>query len=196
MLSEDKVDAEGLRSAMRVLTPTFQKWIGAVLDELAALRAQADAKPVAWVRFTSDGGYEGPIMDCDRRIDDVRRKSGAWTPLFTRAPEAAQAKVLPEGPEPPLTPDEFMFGAATVVEPSNMEGPEHLCPQPALGLEFDARGVLVPQSAPAIPEAWQPLMKFYQAETVEALVAAMEGHIEKLQVRRNGESAFTRVREG
>ncbi|MGM3410602.1 hypothetical protein [Ralstonia holmesii] len=53
------------------------------------------AKPVAWVRFTSDGGVEGPIMDGDRRIDDVRRKSGAWTPLFTRAPEAAQALSVP-----------------------------------------------------------------------------------------------------
>lgn len=33
--------------------------------------------------------------------------------------------------------------AATVAEPSNAEGPEHLCPQPASGLEFDERGVLV-----------------------------------------------------
>ena len=61
------------------------------VEVLASHPAPEAAKPVAWVRFTSDGGYEGPIMDCDRRIDDVRRKSGAWTPLFTRAPEAAQA---------------------------------------------------------------------------------------------------------
>ena len=39
-------------------------------------------KPLAWIRKCSDGGYEGPIADCDRRIDEVRRRSGAWTPLY------------------------------------------------------------------------------------------------------------------
>ena len=39
-------------------------------------------KPVAWIRFCSDGSYEGPIMDA--RIEDVRKKSGAWTPLYAR----------------------------------------------------------------------------------------------------------------
>ena len=40
------------------------------------------AKPVAWVRFCSDGCYEGPIMD--EQIEDVRKNSGAWTPLYAR----------------------------------------------------------------------------------------------------------------
>jgi len=45
-------------------------------------------QPTAWVRFCSDGNIEGPILDCDRRMDG-RRESGAWTPLF--APEKAGA---------------------------------------------------------------------------------------------------------
>lgn len=45
--------------------------------------AGGTANPVAWIRFCSDGGYEGPIADCDKRMDDARRKSGAWTPLYT-----------------------------------------------------------------------------------------------------------------
>ena len=51
---------------------------------LAALRAQADAAPVAWIRFCSDGGIEGPLLDSSKNMCDVRRKSGAWTPLYPR----------------------------------------------------------------------------------------------------------------
>lgn len=39
-------------------------------------------RPLAWIRKRSDGGYEGPIADADKRMDEVRRKSGAWTPLY------------------------------------------------------------------------------------------------------------------
>lgn len=38
------------------------------------------AKPVAWVRYRSDGGFEGPIMDTDTRMCDTRRSF--WTPLY------------------------------------------------------------------------------------------------------------------
>ena len=38
-------------------------------------------QPVAWVRFRSDGCYEGPLMDV--QMEDSRKKSGAWTPLYT-----------------------------------------------------------------------------------------------------------------
>jgi hypothetical protein len=61
----------------------------------AALSRAAPSVPVvAWVRFCSDGGVEAPIMDWDRRMDDARRKSGAWTPLGVIAapqPNAQQA---------------------------------------------------------------------------------------------------------
>lgn len=63
---------------------------------LAAVLAGAapSGEPVAWVRFCSDGGIEGPILDADRRMDDVRRKSGAWTALgvITPQPSARQAE--------------------------------------------------------------------------------------------------------
>jgi hypothetical protein len=44
--------------------------------------ADGTAKPVAWIRFCSDGCYEGPIMD--EQIEEVRKNSGAWTPLYAR----------------------------------------------------------------------------------------------------------------
>lgn len=54
-------------------------------DELlAALPAQ---EPVAWIRFASDGGYDGPIAAVDRRMDEIRKNSGAWTPLYTAPPD-------------------------------------------------------------------------------------------------------------
>jgi hypothetical protein len=45
----------------------------------AALPSDAGA-PVAWVRYRSDGGFEGPIMDTDSRMCDTRRSF--WTPLY------------------------------------------------------------------------------------------------------------------
>lgn len=48
------------------------------------------AKPAAWIRFCSDGSYEGPLADCDKRMDEVRRKSGAWTPLFATPNDGGQ----------------------------------------------------------------------------------------------------------
>ncbi|WAX26285.1 hypothetical protein [Ralstonia phage p2110] len=38
--------------------------------------------PVAWVRYCSDGTFDGPIMDTDIRMTGARRASGAWTPLY------------------------------------------------------------------------------------------------------------------
>lgn len=63
--------------------------------EPAALQPQA--APVAWIRFCSDGTYEGPIMD--RAMEDVRKRSGAWTPLYARPVEArlTDAKDLRNG---------------------------------------------------------------------------------------------------
>jgi uncharacterized protein CbrC (UPF0167 family) len=50
--------------------------------ELIALKAQ-QGDPVAWIRLCSDGCYEGPIMNS--QIEDVRKASGAWTPLHAAA---------------------------------------------------------------------------------------------------------------
>lgn len=68
-------------------------------------RAKADQKPTAWVRFRSDGGFEGPIMDTDARMCETRRSF--WTPLYAApvAPAAALS-VFPSlaefDPEHPL----------------------------------------------------------------------------------------------
>lgn len=43
---------------------------------------EAAVRPLAWIRLCSDGCYEGPIADCDKRMDAARRASGAWTPLY------------------------------------------------------------------------------------------------------------------
>ena len=51
-------------------------------DKCRKVGAGDTAKPVAWIRFCSDGCYEGPIMD--EQIEDVRKNSGAWTPLYAR----------------------------------------------------------------------------------------------------------------
>ena len=53
------------------------------------------AQPAAWIRFCSDGTYEGPIADCDSRMDATRRTSGVWTPLYP--PHNASLSGLPLG---------------------------------------------------------------------------------------------------
>ena len=75
--------------AAAVACTEYQVWnddqfYGLMTELQRALRGEVGAggtaKPVAWVRFCSDGCYEGPIMD--EKIEDVRKKSGAWTPLY------------------------------------------------------------------------------------------------------------------
>lgn len=53
----------------------------AVARARAMLASGPPASPdtIAWIRYCSDGAYEGPIHDS--QMDDIRRKSGAWTPL-------------------------------------------------------------------------------------------------------------------
>lgn len=74
--------------------PSDDHWLatywrmGQKLAELDALPASA-RYPTAWVRFRSDGGFEGPIMDSDERMCDTRRKSGAWSPLFLGPAQAS-----------------------------------------------------------------------------------------------------------
>ncbi|MFV0916049.1 hypothetical protein ACI2VP_05000 [Ralstonia nicotianae] len=67
MQTSDKNDIEGLRDAIRVLTPNFQTWIGAALDELVSLRAQADARPVG--QAGTMPGTDGFTMACFKATD-------------------------------------------------------------------------------------------------------------------------------
>lgn len=77
--------ADGGATASSVQPYSIPCYLGA-----APARVVEGAKPVAWVRFRSDGGFEGPIMDSDDRMCDVRRKSGAWTPLFLGPAQSAE----------------------------------------------------------------------------------------------------------
>ncbi|QMV33308.1 hypothetical protein KMC51_gp49 [Ralstonia phage Gervaise] len=51
-------------------------------DGHARINAGVYRAPVAWVRYCSDGTFDGPIMDTDIRMAGARRASGAWTPLY------------------------------------------------------------------------------------------------------------------
>ena len=81
-----------------------------VAREAAALLRELLAEPVQeplfWVRLRSDGGYEGPIAHS--AIEEVRRQSGAWTPLYA-APQRQ-----------PLT-DDFVFKVVRSVQPNLAE---------------------------------------------------------------------------
>lgn len=50
-----------------------------------------DDGPLAWIRLCSDGTYEGPISD--QSMDDIRRRSGAWTPLYAAKKEKVSADI-------------------------------------------------------------------------------------------------------
>ncbi|MBI3230975.1 MAG: zinc finger-like domain-containing protein [Burkholderiales bacterium] len=75
--------------------------LSAIVDSrLAAIREALSHRPegeaVFWYRpVGSDGGYEGPIHDSV--IEQVRKESGAWVPLYQEAPAAAG--VVPECPD-------------------------------------------------------------------------------------------------
>lgn len=52
-------------------------------------RGLAAAQPVAWIRYCTDGGIEGPILHS--QMEEVRIRSGAWTPLYA-SPDLAAAQ--------------------------------------------------------------------------------------------------------
>ena len=64
-LEEDPVQANAINNALA--------WLRAAL-------AQQAEEPMFWVRFRSDGGYEGPIHN--DALERVRKESGAWVPLY------------------------------------------------------------------------------------------------------------------
>lgn len=83
--------------ALRLYMQTdYEQIAKAITAAEAALAQPAELAPVAehaepmfWVRLCSDGTYEGPLHN--RRIEDVRKRSGAWSPLFLGAtPQAPQ----------------------------------------------------------------------------------------------------------
>ena len=78
-----------------------------VADALTAALSKAEtAEPLFWVRLRSDGGYELPIHD--KAIEDVRRTSGAWSPLYLGAAPVQQAETA----EPVAWADKIAFESA------------------------------------------------------------------------------------
>lgn len=65
------------------------------LEAQLEVAAKKDAAwiPVAWIRFCSDGSFEGPVAN--RFMEDVRKQSGAWSPLYTHPP--LPLKMLDDG---------------------------------------------------------------------------------------------------
>lgn len=58
---------------------------------------EAAQEPMFWVRLTDSGGYEGPLHRSS--IEDVHKKSGAWTPLYTEPqPPAVEPQPTPSNP--------------------------------------------------------------------------------------------------
>jgi hypothetical protein len=82
------VDAQGLReifTAADMATAAAQGF----RDGVASVAASA-GEPMFWVRLCGDGLYEGPIHNA--RIEEVRKQSGVWSPLYLAAPPTAQAE--------------------------------------------------------------------------------------------------------
>ncbi|GAA4400520.1 hypothetical protein [Quisquiliibacterium transsilvanicum] len=91
--NELREHADMLLSAIPLVPPSHRGSLTAAADYLRACADALDAEPVAWVRFRSDGGYEGPLMDSDKNMSGARRLSGVWTKLY---PVATPALRLPE----------------------------------------------------------------------------------------------------
>ena len=88
-ITDDKNDIEGLRSAIRVLTPNFQTWIGKVLDELVTLRAQADARPVWQIQGAPDSWLD--VDEETWKWSDESRRRIVYTHPEASAPGLSEA---------------------------------------------------------------------------------------------------------
>ena len=80
-------------------------------DGVASVAANA-GEPMFWVRLCGDGLYEGPIHNA--RIEEVRKQSGVWSPLYLAAPPTAQAEgwVSVEERLPPVRTTVFIASGA------------------------------------------------------------------------------------
>ncbi|CAG9205411.1 hypothetical protein BGLA2_1720044 [Burkholderia gladioli] len=109
-------------------------------------------RPTAWVRFRSDGGFEGPIMDSDARMCDTRRTSGAWAPLYMDAPAIPAVDAV-------AIRDAALEAAAAAVEDHQRAGREWVNSSlwGSLSREAATR-IRALKAAPAISESeWQPI---------------------------------------
>lgn len=101
MTSRETVEriAETIYGAMRFdRSPAAPEWVPGGNSDAQVIARQAAtniaaailhgiavrAEAVAWIRFCSDGTFEGPIHNS--KMGDIRRRSGAWAPLYTHPP--------------------------------------------------------------------------------------------------------------
>lgn len=99
----------------------------------ARTSAEGEAMPAGMYCWLADYPEEGCIGPLGEPGCEMPPTLG-WRP-----------DVLPAQPAPPLAQQGAQpEGAQEPAEPTNTSGPAELCPQPAPGLAFDSRGVLVP----------------------------------------------------
>ncbi|HGK4843910.1 TPA: hypothetical protein ACJ2XA_004255 [Kluyvera georgiana] len=69
-------------------TDMWGAWQAASAEMVEALE-RAASEPVAWVRYCSDGTFDGPLMNY--QIEDCRKST--WTPLYT-VPPALESRTV------------------------------------------------------------------------------------------------------
>ncbi|MGG5143929.1 hypothetical protein [Alcaligenes ammonioxydans] len=116
-------------------------------------------QPLFWYRPRSDGGYEGPLHN--GQIEDIRKASGAWVPLFAGA--------APVNAEP--SDDEIIDIA---VEPLGID-----CDRMPYGIVVFARALLSRYSS--APIAAQPDVTQQTLDDVMAGIPARDAEIEALR---------------
>lgn len=175
------MNAEQKQRAKDVLTNWIADEMAALLQELVD---EQEPEPVAWVRFRSDGCYEGPLMDV--QMEDSRKKSGAWTPLYTAQPvnnQSEQHLEMVNAPAPSVTDGRKMVPDEPTAE---MREAGHLAAWrriPSLFDEDDAANVYrsmlaaapaAPERDPAVTEAFFLGDENLDAE-IDAAIAAEKG---------------------
>ncbi|QBH21026.1 hypothetical protein EYC51_16860 [Alcaligenes faecalis] len=116
-------------------------------------------QPLFWYRPRSDGGYEGPLHN--GQIEDIRKASGAWVPLFAGA--------APVNAEP--SDDEIIDIA---VEPLGID-----CDRMPYGVVVFARALLSRYSS--APVVTQPDVTQQTLDDVMAGIPARDAEIEALR---------------
>jgi hypothetical protein len=76
----------------KLLARVFELAKARAVELLSGSTPSETREPLAWVRYRSDGGFEGPIMDTDERMCDARRSF--WTPLYAAPQPYPTAVVL------------------------------------------------------------------------------------------------------
>jgi hypothetical protein len=90
----DYDDSEGQAEWMREQLESALRRLAAPASQRPAAQA-ASAEPVFWYRPCSDGGYEGPLHH--NSIEDIRKRSGGWVPLYATPPGERPAAPAGEG---------------------------------------------------------------------------------------------------